>query len=602
MNNKKNTWNLKPLLNGKSLKDNFAEWTYQKNYLVKIYPHFCDSFNQFKEWHVKELEFGKISNRISNYISCNLSENVINPVWNKWVQKFSFEFAHFQKQIANIENVILANKNNILKWIEDDFFKDYKRSYLLLFKSEKHILQENQENILTDLSLVTSGFYDAFSVFSSSNLKYEKLKNKHNKLFNVSTESDIFKYLRSKDQSLRKSAWNSFNSAYYKYKETLSLFLYYTFLNFNTIAKIRNFKDYVDMCCFEDEVDESLILFIYKKVLKFSSLSKRFYEIRNKILKINNNLQKVNPWDKGLSIIAYEKNFPLKLAKQMVLNSYTVLGENYISLVKRIFNENWISYFPKVNKQQGAYTVGDTLGLSIFPISLDYDESISSVFTLTHEIGHAFHAYWSSIHQEVNADNEIFYSEIPSMTNEALLSFYLLDKYKNKKYYLHILDEMICNFFDTVIRQTVFSNFEYIFSKDVANQKYVGYEEIEKIYGKLLIKYYQAKPSKKSDKSLSSILRIDHFYTGNFYVYKYVIGQIIGLLCAKKLLNNEQGFQKKYFDFLASGCCLSPLDTIGLLNFDLTKDEIWNQSFKIIKNLVDLYELEYKKIISKLKN
>ena len=599
MKTKKNLWNLKPLLNKKNLNDNFKEWLKQKNYLIKIYPSFCKTFENFKEWHIKELEFAKISNRIANYISCNLTENVISPLWNKWTQKFNFEFANFQKQIANIENIILKNKKNILCWIEDDFFKDYKRSYLLLFKSEKHILLENEEKIITDLLLVTSGFYETFSIFSSSNIKYDKLKNKFNKNFSVATESDIFKYLKSKDEVLRKNAWNNYNNTYFKYKETLSSLLYYSFLNFNTIAKLRNFNDYVDMCCYEDEIDESLILFIYKKVLKFSNLAKRFYEIRNKILKINNNLKKVNPWDKNLSIISFEKDFPLKQAKEIVLDSYKIFGNDYVSLVNRIFKENWISYFPKENKQQGAYTVGDTLGLNIFPISLDYDQTISSVYTLTHEIGHAFHAYWSSKYQKVNSENEIFYSEIPSIANEVILSYSLMNKYKNKKIYLLVLDEMICNFFDTVIRQTVFSNFEYIFSKKIAEQKFISYDEIEKIYGKLLEKYYLTKTDKKINKSLVSILRIDHFYAGNFYVYKYVIGQIIGFICAQKLINNENNFLNKYFNFLASGSSLSPLDTIKLLGFNLKDNEIWLQCFKNISSLVDLYEKEYKKLIVK---
>lgn len=601
MSKKQETWNLKPLLNNKSLQENFNEWIEMKNEMISLYSSFCDSFENFKNWHIKDLEFTKISNRISNYISCNLSDNVISPIWNKWSQKFSFEFLEFQKTLSNIENVILLNQQKISQWIEDDFFKDYKRSYEFLFKSKEHILSEQQEKLLTDLSIVNSGIYETFSIFTSSNIKFDKLKNKNNKLFKVTTESDIFKYLRSQDEVLRKNAYNTFNNTYYKYKETLSNLLYYNFLNFNTNAKIRKFNDYVDMCCYEDEVDESLILFIYKKALKFSNLAKRFYTLRDKILKINNNLKKVNPWDKNLSIVKDDKVFSLKQSKEIVLDSLKLFGDEYIDLLSKAFKEKWISYYPKENKQQGAYTVGDTLGLDIIPVSLDFDGTLSSVYTLAHELGHAFHAHWAGLHQKINTDNEIFYAEIPSITNEVLLSYYLLNKNKNNKSYLHILDETICNFFDTVLRQTVFSNFEYEISKKVANQEFISYSDIEKIYGSLLVKYYKGKLKKKDDKSLSSILRIDHFYAGNFYVYKYVIGQIIGYICGQNIFNNKEGFKDKYFNFLASGSSLSPLETINLLGFDLRDEKVWNQCYKIIENFINLYEKEYLKLVNKNK-
>jgi oligoendopeptidase F len=83
--------------------------------------------------------------------------------------------------------------------------------------------------------------------------------------------------------------------------------------------------------------------------------------------------------------------------------------------------------------------------------------------------------------------------------------------------------------------------------------------------------------------SLSTILRIPHFYAGNFYVYKYAIGQIVAALVANEIYQGNKDMIKRYFDFLSSGSSLSPIETIKLLGIDLNKPEIYKQ----VKNVLD---------------
>jgi oligoendopeptidase F len=83
--------------------------------------------------------------------------------------------------------------------------------------------------------------------------------------------------------------------------------------------------------------------------------------------------------------------------------------------------------------------------------------------------------------------------------------------------------------------------------------------------------------------SLSTILRIPHFYAGNFYVYKYAIGQIAAVLVADQLYKGDKEMLTKYFTFLSSGCSLPPIDTIKLLGVDLNKTETYQK----VKSVLD---------------
>jgi oligoendopeptidase F len=82
--------------------------------------------------------------------------------------------------------------------------------------------------------------------------------------------------------------------------------------------------------------------------------------------------------------------------------------------------------------------------------------------------------------------------------------------------------------------------------------------------------------------SLSTILRIPHFYAGNFYVYKYAIGQIVAILVANEIYRGNQDMIQKYFRFLSSGSSLSPLDTIKLLGVDLNKPKVYQDAKNIL--------------------
>jgi oligoendopeptidase F len=245
---------------------------------------------------------------------------------------------------------------------------------------------------------------------------------------------------------------------------------------------------------------------------------------------------------------------------------------------------------PKPGKQQGAYSIDGTKGLSKYYISMNFDNTIRSVSTIAHELGHSMNSHYINSKQEIYNDVSVFYAEISSIVNEMLLSYYLLDKYRNdtnmKKM---ILDEMINNFFSTVSRQIIFSNTEYVLNEYVNQSKPFTKETAKQIYLSMIDKYQGIDKEMKNkikhepySFSQSTILRIPHFYAGNFYVYKYAIGQIVAINIAQKIYQGNQSAIEKYFEFLSSGSSLSPLDTIKLLGIDLYNNSVYSETKKIL--------------------
>ena len=597
----KYVWDLDDILEYKTLDDLYLSWKEQMEKLIKIYNDIFISEENFINWIEENDKFDKLLNRLYNYISNNQNEDLSSPIWNSWVQKLSNDTVEFSNIISNYSNLVIKNESKIIEYLKNDKISEYKREFDLIFKNKDHLLSDSEEKIMAQLNRYSSGFEDIYSVLTDNDLTFEDALDSNGNKIEIKTQSDIFKNLKSTDRKLRETSWLSFHKAFYNFRNTLTKTLYYNYLMLNTNAKARKFEDYIDRTCFEDEVDKKFIQNIYKNIKTYSSSIYKYQEIRNKYLKHLLNIEEVKPWDTRMDLYQ-EKNeqYSLENIIEETKNALSVLGDEYVGLLNKAFEERWISFLPNPNKQTGAYSIGGIKGLRKYFISMNFDNTINSLYTLVHELGHSINSYYIVKNQKVYVGNSIFYAEIASITNEMLLSHYLLKKHENnvdKK--IMILDELISGFISTTSRQVIFSNFEWIANEWVNNGDNFVYENIESTYLKLMQEYLGIKNINKYESipylySLITPLRISHFYIGNFYVYKYAIGQIAAVIVANKIANNDQEMKKKYFEFLSSGNSLNPIDTIKILGIDFDDPNTWIE----VNNIFNSWLNEFEKLIT----
>lgn len=597
--NKKYEWDLEDLLKNKSVDELFNEWVAKQKEVLKLYPSFYKTLANFRKWMKLDDELEVIENRLDNYVGNKLNEDLISNQWLGLAQKINIVSNQISSQMSDYENIVIRNKKLIQSYLTKPDLKKYQKAFDDTFKLEPHILSPEVEKSLSKISLATGGIGHVFSTLTDSDLKFASVKNKDGKLIEIKTVSDVTRYLKSTDRVLRKNVWISFHSAYDKISNTLAQTLYYTYLKFNSYAKLRNFKDYVDASTFSDEISEEFILNLYKNVEGFKEIHTLYKQQINRLLAKQLKLKKLEPWDGSMDLIAKPINVTIEDTKKIVLEALKPLGEEYLSHIRTAFNERWISWLPKENKLTGAYSIGGIKGLDKFYILMNFDGTMNSVETITHELGHSMNSYYSSKAQEVYVDTRIFYAEIASIATETLLILYLLNKYKkDQKMVNFYLKRLFDNFFASTTRQIEFSNFEYEANKMINNMEPFTADTAKKLYLSMLQKYEKLSKQKavKFTKKepykfyLSTILRIPHFYAGNFYVYKYAIGQICGLIVAYKIYNGDKDMLNNFIKFLSSGCSLSPLDTIKLLGIDLNDKKPYQQVREIALNLLKKFK------------
>ena len=591
-------WDLDYLLNNKSFEHLFNMWVSIQNQVLKLYPNFYRSSKNFEQWMKVNDKLEIIENRLSNYVSNNLNTDLVNAKWLGLSQKINMIDNQISSQMSDYANIVIKNKKLIKTYLKNRNLKKYQREFEHIFRTEPHILQPNVEKALSKISLANHGVAHVFSTLTDSDLKFQPVKDKKGKLNPITTASDVIKYLKSNDRVLRKNAWINFNFAFDSIANTLTQTLYYTYLRYNSTAKLRNFKDYVNASAFADEINDSFILNLYKNVESFKTIYSSYKTKVEKLLLKQLKVNKLEPWDKSMDLASKPIKVTIEQTKKIVLDALSPLGKDYLSHIKTAFNERWISWLPKKNKLTGAYSIGGIKGLDKFYILMNFDGTMGSVETITHELGHSMNSYYSNKAQEVYVDTQIFYAEIASITTETLLILYLLNKYKNDKIMTNFyLKRLLDNFFACTTRQIEFSNFEYESNKMINNMQTFAADTIKNLYLQMLKKYENLSDAKLNEFKkepykyyLSTILRIPHFYAGNFYVYKYAIGQICGLIVAYKIYNGDKNMLNRFIKFLSSGSSLSPLKTIELLNIDLNSKKSYNDVKQIIKKLLTKFK------------
>jgi len=228
----------------------------------------------------------------------------------------------------------------------------------------------------------------------------------------------------------------------------------------------------------------------------------------------------------------------------------------------------WCDRYPNRGKQSGAFSSGSFDGAPY--ILMNYQPTVlDHVFTLAHEAGHSMHSYYSSKTQPFPYyDYVIFVAEVASTFNEQLLSRRLMDEAKNDQERAYLVNRDIDAIRGTIIRQTMFAEFEKIAHETAEAGEPLTVEAFKKIYGELLAAYFG--PEFAIDDELKlECFRIPHFYRA-FYVYKYATGLSAAIALSERVLGGGKAELDAYLSFLKGGCSKDPLDLLKDAGVDMT--------------------------------
>lgn len=517
------------------------------------------------------------------YASLKCKEDVTNAKNNARLNRAEKLAAEVSTALCFISTEIKKLSNKTLdKLSNNEKFENFSLFFKDIIKAKPHILSINEEKILSAISEFAGDFSEVFDMLDSADIKFDNVSDKNGK--SLELNNSVYSiYIQSDDAVLRRNAYIGLNSTYGKFNNTLAA-NYIASLKTDCIgAKLRNFKSALSSSIFYEDSSEEVYKNLINEVNSNLKVFWRYFEIKRKALGVD----KLCICDMNANLKSAVKGYNFEAGYELVINALNILGQDYVNTLKRAKNERWIDVFTNAGKDTGAFCSGAYTANPV--VLLNYENTINSVFTLTHELGHAMHSYYSNKNQPYEkADYEIFIAEVASTVNEMLLLFYLLNNSKTKAQKSYYYNYLLKLFTSTIFRQTLFAEFEEYAHSAYENGEETTTDAFNDFYFALNKRYFgknvEIVPATKYEWS-----RIPHFYT-SFYVYKYATGLISAFYIATKIYEGDKTTLNNYLQFLSMGCTLNPVELLKIAGVNLLDKNTYKNVFNAISKFLDDWE------------
>ena len=496
--------------------------------------------------------------------------------------EISAECAWFEPELLAIDDLIMQ------QMLESAELAFYKESIEELLRAKKYTLSEKEERILGALSDVLGSSDEIYETLTDADLRFPAVKDANSKKLEL-THGSYRRFIESPDRKVRKKAFKAMFESYKNIINTCAATLDSTVKRHVVSARLRGYDNALHKALFADELPEKLYTNLIGSVHKYIPALTSSLKLRSQQLKI----KKLNMYDLYNPLVgSSEKSYSYDEARNLVLEALSVMGEEYISVVRQAFDERWVDVMECRRKRSGAYSSGcyDTAPYML----LNFNGTLNDVFTLAHEMGHSMHSYFSHKYQEYHyASYPIFAAEIASTTNELLLHDHLMKKYADDPdmqitLLVHLIDEVRA----CIYRQTMFAEFELDIHRLRENDTPLTAELLCDEYYKLNDRYYGG--AVKADELIKyEWARIPHFYY-NFYVFKYATGLSAAMKFARNILSGEADLLNKYLTFLKSGGCKPVLEILADAGVDFVNSPVAGDALdefeKMVKQLKKLLQ------------
>lgn len=465
----------------------------------------------------------------------------------------------------------------------DKFFAEfpelklYERYLKKVRRRRSHMLTDAEEALLASAGEVSSAPGNNASIFRNADLKFPDITVK-GKTYKV-TQGSFVPLLENADVEVRKAAFLSMYNTFESFKNTCAAFLDSQVKQLMFHAKARKYENTMEASLDRTEVPVSVYHNLISAVNSNMGLLHRYIALRKKLM----NIDELHMYDIYTSIVpGADEEVDFETAKATILEGLKPLGEDYLNMLREGFNNRWIDVYENEGKRSGAYSAG---GRPHPFVLMNYKDTLDSMFTLAHEMGHALHSYLSVKHQPVvNSQYVIFVAEVASTCNEVLLMHHLLGKTTDKKQRAYLINNFLEQFRTTLYRQTMFAEFEMLMNQTAERGESLTADTLSKIYYDLNCKYYG--DSIVVDKEIAyEWARIPHFFY-NFYVFQYSTGFSAAVAIANRILKEGQPAVDDYIRFLSSGGSQDPISLLKIAGVDMTTAKPIEDALKLFDELI----------------
>lgn len=501
-------------------------------------------------------------------------KNKVEHLDTEFSKATSFFAPELLKLSSNQYNELFKKCENLIE------FKPYLDK---IYREKEYILSAKEEQMITELVNSMDHFSDMASTLLHSEHHYGTIMIDGKE--EVLSPNNYIRFLKNRDSSIRKQAYQLFNKKIDEYAKSSASFLHgYVAMN-QTVAKLHGYQDAWHKKLFGLNLTDKVFKTLVTTTESHLDSLHKYYQLRKKVLGFD-----LHPFDLNLNMTNSKEEYTIEEAQNIVRGALGKLGEDYLEKYDSIIKNRYIDYCQYSGKCAGGYNISGHDKNS--RILMSFNGNLDSLSTIAHECGHHIN------HQLIIENNKVQYrglhiivAEVASLVNEFLLSDYIFRHAKTKNEKLLGLENIIHVIVSNLYGAVREGKMEEEMYQAVSNNNIITKDYMDDLTKKSLEKYY-GDYVKLDEYSNSSWATRSHYFM-NFYLYSYAICISVATMVASKILKGDQEMLRSYLNFLKVGNDKWPKEAFEVLGVDLENPKVYEDAISYFDSLLKEYENIY---------
>ncbi len=497
-----------------------------------------------------------------------------------------------QAKIATLQSKILSNLNfvqaeilaldeeMVKKALEDS--QDNKGYLENILRRKPYTLSPEVEKILLSLSSALEAPYRIYNTTKLADMNFGEFEVDGSK-YPLSFVLFEGEWEYEKDTNLRREAFKAFSKKLREYQYGLAT-VYNTQVNKEkTFSELRGFDSVIDSLLFNQKVDRSLYNRQIDLIMEHLAPHMRKYA---NLLKKTNKLDKITFADLKIDVDPdFEPEISVEESRKYILEALGVLGDDYVNMINRAYDERWIDFVQNEGKSTGAFC-STPYGSHPF-ILISWTERMREVFVLAHELGHAGHFYLAQKNQSIyNARPSQYFIEAPSTMNEMLMANYLMKNTDDKRMKRWVLSSIISRtYYHNFVTHLLEAHYQREVYNIIDNGGSVNAEVLNKLKRETLTKFWGEDVEINEGAELTW-MRQPHYYMG-LYPYTYSAGLTVATQVSQRILKEGDIALEDWLKVLKAGGTKDPVELSAMAGVDITTDRPLLDTIEHIGSIID---------------